>query len=107
VTHAQAIDNLYWWEIFTCCNNPIPKCISNGQHQCQHCGGHLPKHEKRNEINPKVLKDYFGECKIFETEIEALKEAEEIYNEIMNDCYGILEYGINFIRGWENKFFPE
>ena len=106
VAHTQAIDNINWWKIWTCCNNPIPVCI-DGQEKCQHCGKYLPDYERRDEINPEALKDYFGKSKIFNTEEEALKEAKRLYEEILDDDYGIIEYGINFIRGWEDKFFPE
>lgn len=106
VIHAQAIDNLCWWENYTCCNNPISVAI-DGQEQCYHCGTYLPKHERRDELNPEMLKEYFGESKIFNTQQEAIDESRKMYDEIMNDDYGILEYGISYIRGWENEFFPE
>lgn len=81
VTHAQAIDNLYWW------NTDDPN---------------TDKWEKRDEINPEMLIEYFGDCKVFKTEGEAVEKAFEMYNEI---CY--VEYGVSFIRGWEDKEFPK
>lgn len=86
VTHAQAIDNLYWWG----------KEMNEAELS-----------EKRNEINPKELIKYFGKCKLFKTEIDALKKATKLYKEILTDPNCIIEYGISFIHGWEKKEFPK
>lgn len=83
VIHAQAIENLYWWEI-------------------EDCGKMVDR------LNPQELKRYFGKCKVFSTKEEADKEAQKIYDEIMKDDFcPIVEYGISYIKGWENKFFPD
>jgi len=71
VIHAQAIENIYWW-------NTDEKDSS--------------KWENRNEINPKVLWDYFKKSPLFKTKKEALDYAEELYEE-----YGWTEYGICLI----------
>jgi len=69
VTSAQAIDNIYWWG-----------------------------DEQRTEINPEILIEYFGDCKVYQTDKEALQKAEQLYDEIMNDDYcPICEYGICYI----------
>ena len=85
VIHAQAIENLCWW-------NTEDKDTS--------------KWEERSEINPKVLKDYFEKSKVFKTKEEALKEAFRLYDEIEREYY-LIEYGISFIIGWEDKEFPK
>ena len=111
VTHAQAIENLHWWD--NCCDNPDvvddelkEDCFYHTT--CKNCGSKNPEAEERNELNPKILKQYFGECKIFVTNEEAFKEAKKIYDEIMEDDFcPIVEYGIGYIKGWENKFFPD
>jgi hypothetical protein len=55
-----------------------------------------------------MIKQYFGEAQIFRTEQEALEEANRLYKEIMNDDFcPIVEYGIQFIKGWEKKDFPK
>lgn len=77
VIHAQAIDNLYWWDS-----------------------------EMRNEINPKELKRYFGNCKVYDTEKVAQEVAIQMYENIINDDYcSICEYGICYIK--YNKPFPK
>lgn len=81
VIHAQAIDNLWYWEY------PNP-------HEC-------------SQLNPKYIKQYFGEAKIFKTIDEAYKAAKEIYDEIMSSDFPVIEYGISFIQGWEDKEFPK
>lgn len=114
VAHLQAIDNIYWWP--TCCENP---CIIDDS--CQEydnpldsyyhekyiiCGTRDPEWEKREEINPDMIMNYFGNCKVFNTEEEAFNEADRIYTEIMNDDCPIIEYGIQKINGLENEPFP-
>jgi len=79
VAHASAIENLWWWD--------------------EECAA-------LNELNPKYLQQYFGKCKPFPTMIEAMKEAKSMYDEIMKSDFPVLEYGISFIYGWENKEFP-
>ncbi len=85
IIHAQAIENLNWW-------NTGNKDIK--------------KWEYRDELNPKRLIDYFGDSKVFKTEEEVLKEAKRLLDEIEEDNYWV-EYGISFIRGWEDKNFPK
>ena len=71
VTHAQAIENIYWNE-------------ETG--------------EESNEAQPKSLVDYFGECEVY-TEEGARKEAFRMEKEILSDDFcPILEYGINTIE---------
>ena len=85
VIHAQCIENLWWWEK----ENTNPK-----------------QWERRNELNPKELINYFGNSKVFRTEKEVFKEAKKLYKEIEYNYY-IVEYGICFVRGWEDKEFPK
>ena len=84
VIHAQAIDNLYWWQ------------KSDGKNW-----------ECRDELNPEELINYFGKCKIIKTDEEALKEAKRLYIEVIDSYCGILEYGISYIKDWQNKEFPK
>lgn len=49
-----------------------------------------------------MLLDYFGDSKVFKTEAEAFEQAKKLYKEVE-----WTEYGINFIRGWEDKEFPK
>lgn len=77
VIHSQAIENIYFWET-------------------------MPG----EKLNPKYLKQYFGEAKVFKTRDEAWLEARRIYDEIMGEGFP-LEYGINIIPGWEDKEFPK
>jgi len=83
--HAQAIENLNWW-------NTENKDIKKWEH--------------RDELNPQMLSDYFDNSKVYKTEEEVLKEAAKLYNEIVEDSFWV-EYGISFIRGWEDKEFPK
>jgi hypothetical protein len=96
----QAIENIYWWN--TCCDNPKIKYFDNDdmlvEEECQNCGQYNPKAEERDEICPDRLKEMFGNCKVFKTEIEALAEAQRIYNEIMQCPFPIVEYGIQIIN---------
>ena len=108
IVHAQAIENLYWWEKKSaCCTNPNIVSV-DGEEQCYNCRSYLPEMELRDDICPERLKGYFRKSKIFDTEEEALKEAQILYDEIIDDDFcPIVEYGISFIKGWEDKFFPE
>lgn len=107
ITEAGAIKNLYWHPI-KCCNKQ--ETIETEDKEgfsielCKNCGSKIDW-EERDYLNPKMLLDYFGDCKVFKTE-EALKEAKRINDEIIKEGYWT-EYGISFIRGWENKEFPK
>jgi hypothetical protein len=80
VIHAQAIENIYWDE---------------------------EKKEITEEINPHILREYFEDCEVFPTREEAIKEAELIYDDIVQDDFcPIVEYGICFITGVEDIEFP-
>jgi len=110
VEECQAIDNIYWHH--TCCNNPCIEWINEEvkkyiefYEKCLNCGKINPDIMKKEEINPKVLKDYFGHCKVFKTKEEAFEEAQRLYKEILEDDYlGIVEYGITTI--YYDKEFP-
>jgi len=109
VIEAGAIENLHWHN--NCCDNPnvVEDALEDGcfyHDVCKNCSTKNPKSEERQELNPKELLNYFGKCTIYDTEKEALEEATNIFQEIMNDDMGIIEYGISFVRGWEDKFFP-
>lgn len=112
VTHAQAIENLYWWS--GCCKEPNVQedaLVSTDDYlfhdKCLSCGTLDPEDEKRDELNPKMLLEYFGKCTMYDTEKDVLEEATNIFEEITNDDIGIIEYGISFVKGWEDKFFPD
>ena len=104
VAHAQAIENLYWWRIYTC------DCKIGSEEEwckCKKCGAEI-KNEQREEINPIELKYYFGHCKVFKDVESALKEANRLFEEIISDpICPICEYGISYVRGWEKKKFPK
>ena len=106
VEECQAIENIYWHH--TCCNNPNVKWYDRGiecYEKCLNCGTINPKCIIKNVINPKVLKNYFGHCKVFKTKEEAFEEAQRLYKEILEDDYlGIVEYGITTI--YYDKEFP-
>lgn len=107
VVHAQAIENIYWWETWTCCGNPVPGHDVVKGDFCLHCGHSLPTHELREEINPQAIADYFGKSNVLKTEQEAWAEAQQLYDEIMNDDFcPIVEYGVQFIKGMEYQEFP-
>jgi len=58
-------------------------------------------------FNLQAVADYFGKSNVLVTEQEAWGEAKILYDEIMNDDYcPILEYGVQFIKGMEDKPFP-
>jgi len=100
VTHAHAIENLYWWH--NCCDNPRVEEIQDDsifcEDICRNCGTKNPSAEERIDICPERLKEYFGNCEITFSLEEALVKATFIYQEIMDDDYGIVEYGINIIE---------
>ncbi len=81
VTHAQAIDNIYW--------HHIP-------------GASLDQSELKTEINMSVLYSYFKKSKVWAEKKEAWHEAVILYREI-----GHVEYGIAFIEGLEQIEFPK
>lgn len=80
VIHDQAIDNLYWWRVE---------------------GASLDQQELKNEINPSSLYSYFKDCVVYKEKYEAWHEAMLLYRKI-----GYVEYGIQFIEGFEQKEFP-
>ena len=47
--------------------------------------------------NSRELWDYFKKSPLFQTKAEALTYASELYDEIMEDDFPILEYGISFV----------
>jgi hypothetical protein len=51
-----------------------------------------------------VLKNYFGESKLYISINEALKRAHEIAKEILNSDFPIIEYGIQCISGEYESF---
>jgi len=107
VTETQAIDNLYWWGV-CCSNSMVLYDVDEFFNICLNCKKVDVESEIRNKINPYVLKEYFGHCKVFKSEKEAHDEACRLYNEIMdNDCCPIVEYGIQSIDEWKNKDFPK
>lgn len=85
VAHCQAIDNIYWWEY------ELEKGEIEG--------------ERLDKINPKILYDYFSDSEIFTNATDAMQKAIDIYNEIMEDDFGIVEYGIVCIE--YDKEFPK
>ena len=111
VIEAGAIENLYWW--YNCCDTP--NVISDKYHgennllhdQCKNCGTLNPESELRDDLCPDMLKQYFGKSTVYNTQGEALEEATNIFEEILDDDFGIVEYGISFVKGWEDKFFPD
>jgi|SRR3972149_4856647 len=109
VINAQAIDNIYWQ--FLCCDSPniIEKENEDVSYieMCTHCGTYNPKGVHSNKINLFILKDYFGDAQVFQTQERAMMEATRLYHDILDDDYGLLEYGISFIKGFEDKEFPK
>lgn len=50
-----------------------------------------------------VLKEYFGDSKVYETEIDALAEAREIEKRLLEDeDFYYIEYGICFLGEYES-----
>lgn len=82
VSHAQAIENLYWWHLED------------------------TRWEQRKEINPYYLWLYFSKSFFFKNKTYAYHYAEELYNDIINDDFcPIVEYGICEIE--YNDYFPD
>ena len=105
--HAQAIENLYWHPILCCINQEIIWARNNEGfdiEKCNTCGAKI-KRTGLNILNTKILLEYFGNSKVFKIVDEALEEANKLYNEY--EKFGYIEYGISFIREWENKDFTK
>jgi hypothetical protein len=84
VVLAQCIDNLYFWKD-------------------DETGLYL----RKDDINPQELVNYFYPCNVLKSEYEAMEEAQILYDELMDDDFcPILEYGICYVTGWEDKYFP-
>lgn len=99
VTHAQCIDNLYWWP--TGRISEAVEMIENeetGEWE-EHP---LPEYEERDILNPQEVYNYFKYSSIFETEYEALNYAYALEQE-----YGYVEYGVSYIEGMEKINFPK
>ena len=83
VVHAMAIENLNWWWNDSILYNDrfVAKMKEDGSiNPYREIGGAM-----REELNPRELINYFGRCKVFKTEEEALSEANRIYHEIISD----------------------
>lgn len=118
VEHLQAIDNIYWHPV--CCDNPnITEYIGTDigdnipdiyyHEKCNNCGAIDPEFERNYEVAylPTVY-NYFKNSKVYPDRESAFLKADEIYTEIMSDCYcPICEYGIQIINGLENIEFPK
>lgn len=98
VTYASAIDNLYW---FWGDERLYDESFVKSEQERGVENPYMDKGESRDELNPRELIEYFGNCEIIKTRIEALVKADEISRD-----YDTLEYGISFIKGWEDKEFP-
>jgi len=53
---------------------------------------------QHDDGNPLEVMRYFGKCEVLTSEINALKIALDMEKEILNDDFGILEYGIRTIE---------
>ena len=108
VAHLQGIDGIYWHP--TCCNNPniidsplkedfcLPNYHSYHDH-CKNCGITDPEFEQRDYINLDTIAQMFKQSYLFETEEDAMIQADILYSEILgNDFGGIVEYGIQKIN---------
>lgn len=83
VIHAQAIENLWWWE-------RDEGSLKDGR-----------------KLNPKRVIQYFGKAKVFRTNEAAWNEARKLYKKIMQSDIPVLEYGVQEITDWEDKEFPK
>ena len=118
VAHLQGIDSMYWHP--TCCDNPDiieeneldmnGEGIAHGIYfydKCQNCGIVEPEWERREDINLNIIAQMFKQSYLFETEEDAMIQADILYSEILgNDFGGIVEYGIQKINGLEDFEFP-
>lgn len=50
------------------------------------------------ETEDSYLRMLFGKCNVLNDRLAALRLAQEIYDEIMNSDFAIIEYGIQTIR---------
>ena len=118
VAHLQGIDSIYWHP--TCCDNPdvhetyaCNLAEANSiediyyHEQCSNCCTIDPEWERREDINLDTIAQMFKQSYLFETEEDAMIQADILYSEILgNDFGGIVEYGIQKINGLENFDFP-
>ena len=106
IAHTQTIENIYFWHI--CCDDPQiekNKQIEEDYFEdyCVNCHIVNPKSERMTNINPIILREYFGKSKIYDTEQEVMEEACSIYQKLTIDNEGVI---ISYIRGYEEKLFP-
>ena len=64
------------------------------------------QYEKRDEVCPEGLVEFWGKCVIYKTEQEVMQGAHQMYHEIMRSEFPIVEYGIQIIRVYKDKNFP-
>jgi len=79
IDHLQAIENLHWND---------------------------KKKEHTAELNQSMVYTMFRNAKVVHSEQKALDVAMKMHQEIMNDDCGIIEYGIQTIFGWQDRYFP-
>ena len=111
VTHAQAIENIYWHP--SCCDNPnlclvIEEQDGSCYHEhCLNCDIRDPEYDQKEEAYLPTVYEYFKDSKVYPDLESAMKRAHEIYQEIMKDDFcPIIEYGIQFINNLEDYYFP-
>jgi len=103
VTEASAIDNLNWWwndeRLYD--EKYVKEQEENGVKN-----PYKGKGKSKNKLNPREIARYFGKADVFKTREEAMNKAIEMYDTIMRSNFPVLEYGISFVCGWEDKDFP-
>jgi hypothetical protein len=111
VTHAQAIDNLTWFDFYNCCDNPNVEYIDIRDEEtgdylysspvCLNCHTKDPINfgEHKQELNPKMLKEYFKGCHCFDT----LEDVNICIDHLLEEV-DYLEYGVQYFEYPEN--FP-
>lgn len=81
--HVQNLDLIWWWPI--------------DEQKFQY--------EKREEVYPECLMDFWGKCNVYKTEPEAIHIAQQMYHEYMRSGQ-VVKQGIQIVRVYQTKNFP-
>lgn len=103
VIHTSAIDNLTWWWTD---ERLYDETFVQAQKEAGIINPFRNMGESKDDLNPREIAAYFGNSKVYRTREEAITRSVELYDDIMAGELPIIEHGISFIHGWEDKEFP-
>jgi hypothetical protein len=63
------------------------------------------QYEKRVDVSPECLVEFWGKCIVYKTEPEAIQLAQQMYHEYMRNGQ-LVKQGIQIVRVYQTHNFP-